>query len=86
MLSSVGRVVLSVDTVVETKLAFKLAKTTGLCSTMHGKFLVVFRFAIHHNLYRHTGVQRNTELVATLKQKLGELVTTVSPLKCAFGA
>ena len=34
----------------------------------------------HHNLYRHTGVRRNIELVATLKQKLGKLVTTVSPL------
>ena len=64
--------------VVKTSLAFEVAKTTELCSTVHGKFLIVFR---HHNLYRHNSVERKTELVATLKQKLGKLVTTVSPLK-----
>ena len=34
-------VVLRVDTVAETKLGFKLVKTTGHCSTVHGKFLIV---------------------------------------------
>ena len=34
-----------------------------------------FLFSRHHNLYGHIGVQRNTELEATLKQKLGKLVT-----------
>ena len=33
-----------VDTVVETKLDFQLVKTTGHCSTVHGKFLVVLYF------------------------------------------
>ena len=32
---------LRVDTAVETKLDFKLVKTTGHCSTVHGEFLVV---------------------------------------------
>ena len=32
---------LRVETVVETKLDFKLAKTTGHCSTVHGKFFVL---------------------------------------------
>ena len=44
-------------------------------------FFFFFFFVGHHNLYRHIGVQRNDELVATLKQKLGKLVTAVSPLK-----
>ena len=35
------RTVLRVDTAVETKLDFKLVKTTGHCSTVRGKFLVV---------------------------------------------
>ena len=47
---------------------------------MHGKFLVVLNFFRHHNIYRPIGVQRNTELVAILKYKLGKLVATVSPL------
>ena len=38
--------VLRVDTVVETKLALKLVKTTGLCSTVHGKFLIVLDFLV----------------------------------------
>ena len=37
---------LRVDTVLETKLAFKLVKTTGLCSTVHGKFLIVLDFLV----------------------------------------
>ena len=32
---------LRVDRVVETQLSFKLVKTTGHCSTVHGKFLIV---------------------------------------------
>ena len=40
------QVVLKVDTVVETKLAFKLVKTDGHCSTVHGKFLIVFDFLV----------------------------------------
>ena len=50
-------------------------------------FLLLFFFWFffrHHNLYRHIGVQRNTELAAILSQKLGKLVTTVSPLKKAY--
>ena len=37
---------LRVDTVVEGKLAFKLVKTTGHCSTVHGKFLIVLDFLV----------------------------------------
>ena len=37
---------LRVDTVVEIKLAFKLVKTTGHCSTVHGKFLIVLYFLV----------------------------------------
>ena len=98
---------LGADTVVQTKLSFKLVRTTGHCRTVHGKLLIVLdllvtttstyklvrtnwtlsysarevtycvRSSRHHNLYRHTGVHRNTDLVATLKQQLGKLVTTV---------
>ena len=32
--------------VVEIKLAFKLVKTTGHCSTVHGKFLIVLDFLV----------------------------------------
>ena len=32
--------------VVETKLAYKLVKTTGHCSTVLGKFLIVFDFLV----------------------------------------
>ena len=35
---------LRVDTVVETKLASKLVKSTGLCSTVQRKFLMVLNF------------------------------------------
>ena len=46
-----------------------------------GKFLIVLDFLVT-TTSTDTGVHRNTELVATLKpKKLGELVTTVSPLK-----
>ena len=41
-----GNPFLRVDTVVETKLAFKLVKTPGHCSTVHGKFLVVLDFLV----------------------------------------
>ena len=36
----------TVDTVVEDKLAFKLVNTTGHCSTVHGKFLIVLDFLV----------------------------------------
>ena len=39
-------VCLTADTVEDTKLAFKLPKTTGLCSTVHGKFLIVLDFLV----------------------------------------
>ena len=32
--------------VVESKLVFKLVKTTGHCSTVHGKFLIVLDFFV----------------------------------------
>ena len=35
---------LRVDTVMETKLDFKLVQATGHCSTVHGKFLIVLDF------------------------------------------
>ena len=44
--SSLEADALRVDTVVETKLALKLVKTTGLCSTVHGKFLIVLDFLV----------------------------------------
>ena len=69
--------ILRADTVVENKLAFKLAKTTGHCTTVQGKVLTELHFLVTI-LYQHTGVQRNTELAATLIQKLGKLVFTVS--------
>ena len=72
---------LRVDTLAEINLAFILIRTTGLCSTVPGKFSYCVRFSRHHNFYRLIVVQRNTERVATLKQKLGEQVTTASPLK-----
>ena len=37
---------LGVDMVVETKLAFKLVKTNGQCSTVHEKFLIVLVFLV----------------------------------------
>ena len=37
---------LRADTVVKDKLAFKLVKTTGHCSTVHGKFLTVLDFLV----------------------------------------
>ena len=37
---------LRVDAVVEAKLDFKLLKTTGHCSTVHGKFLIVLHFLV----------------------------------------
>ena len=37
---------LRVDTAVEGKLSSKLVKTTGHCSTVHGKFLIVLDFLV----------------------------------------
>ena len=37
---------LKADTVMETKLAFKQVKTTGHCSTVHGKCLIVLDFLV----------------------------------------
>ena len=75
---------LRVDTVVQTEIDFTLVKTTGQCSTVHGEVSYCVRFSRRGNLYRHIGVQRNTEFVATLK--LCQLDTTVSPLKkCCAG-
>ena len=41
-----GQSSLKVDTLVETKLGFKLVKTTGHCSTVHGKLLIVLDFLV----------------------------------------
>ena len=51
-----------------------MSKQLDIVVQCTGSFLFV-RFSRHHNLYGHIGVQRNTELEATLKQKLGKLVT-----------
>ena len=40
------QLVLRVNPVVEDKLAFKLIKTIGHCSTVHGKFLIVLDFLV----------------------------------------
>ena len=40
---------LGVKTVLEIKLAFKLVKTTGYCSTVLGKFLIVLDFLVTTN-------------------------------------
>ena len=73
---------LRVDTLAEINLVFILIRTTGLFSTVPGKFLIVLDFLVTtRDFYRLIVVQRNTERVATLKQKLGEQVTTASPLK-----
>ena len=37
---------LRADTVVETKLDFKLVKTFGQCSTVHGEFPIVLDFLV----------------------------------------
>ena len=71
---------LRVDTVVEDKLVFKLVKTTGHCSTVHGKFLIVLEFLVTTTSTDSLASKGTLDLVATLKQKLGKLVTTASPL------
>ena len=66
---------LRTDTVVETKPAIKLVKTNGQCIKVHKKFLIVIVLLV---------ITTSTDTVmheATLKLKLGKLVTTVSPLK-----
>ena len=37
---------LKVDTAAETKPDFELVKTTGHCSTVHGRFLIVLEFLV----------------------------------------
>ena len=75
---------LRMDTAVATKLAFKLVKTNAQCSTVHEKFLIVLEVSccclVTTISTDPLASKRNAELVATLKQKLGKLVTTVSPL------
>ena len=53
--------------VVEDTRAFKLVKTTGHCCTVQWEVSYCVRSSRHHNLYRLIGVQREAELVATLK-------------------
>ena len=65
----------------ETKPAFKQVKTIIHYIKGHGKVFHCNSFAGHHNLDRHGCIKRNSELAATVKQKLGKLVITVSPLK-----
>ena len=72
---------LRVDAAVETKLALKLIKTTGLCSAVHGKFLFVLDYLVTSTSTETLASKGTRNFVATLKQKLGKLVTTVSPLK-----
>ena len=51
---------------------------------MHGKFRIVVVLLVTTSSTDAVVYKRITELVAILKEKLGKLVTTVSPLKRAI--
>ena len=66
----------------ETKSAFKLVKTTGQCIKVHRKFLIVTVLLAVPSQPRPTRLcLKELRKLSTLKQKLGRLVTTASPLK-----
>ena len=72
---------LRVDTAVEIKLAYMLVETSGHCSTVLGKFLIVLDFLLTTTSTDTLASKGTLILVTTLKQKLSKLVTTVSSLK-----
>ena len=64
----------------ETKPAFKLVKTTVRYIKVHGKFFIVIVLLVITTSTDTAISKRKSELAATLKQKLGILVTTAPRL------